>query len=157
MAQEPSTPLRYSFKPLKLRGIRPALVLAVMALPLLLAACSSDEPTTTATSTPPAAPISFPYVFEGNFIVGGEPGPPGTKMYTMLNGKQAGSFNETVREGEYSNILASPNKPEDIGKTITFHIGDPDGRNVQAVQTMEFHIVGELQRIRLDLTFPEFP
>ena len=157
MAQEPSTPLRRFFKPLRLSGIKPALALAIMALPLLLAACSSDEPEPTATSTALSAPISFPYVFEGNFIVAGEPGPPGTKMYTMLNGQQSGSFNETEREGEYSNILASPNKPEDIGKTITFHIGDPDGRNVQAVQTMEFHVVGEMQRIQLDLTFPEFP
>ena len=90
-------------------------------------------------------------------MVAGEPGPPGTQIYTMLNGQQAGSISETVSEGAYSNVLAGPNKLEDIGKTITFHIGDPDGANVQAEQTMVFNVTAGGELINLDLTFPEFP
>jgi hypothetical protein len=132
-----------------------AALLALIALPALLTACGSSDPEPTATTS--VGPISFPYVFEGNFTVAGQPGPAGTPIFTMLNGAQSGSVNEAVREGEYTNVIAGANKPEDVGKTITFHIGDPEGENVQAEQTVEFHATGELQRVRLDLTFPELP
>jgi hypothetical protein len=136
-------------------GLRLAALLALAALPALLTACGSSGPEPTPTTS--FGPISFPYVFEGNFTVAGQPGPVGVKMFTMLNGQQSGSVNETVREGQYRNVLAGANKPEDIGKTITFHIGDPDGEHVQAEQTVPFHATGELQRVQLDLTFPELP
>ena len=137
----------------KKRSLKLTMLLALAALPALLAACGSDDPTATPDRS---AIISFPYLFEGTFTVAGEPGPAGLKMFTMLNGEQAGNFNETG-EGTFTNITASPNKPGDLGKTITFHIGDPEGEYVQADQTMAFHAVSELQRLQIDLTFPELP
>ena len=130
------------------------LLLVVIAVFAAAAGCSSG-----AEETPvgPQGPIfSFPYIFKGNFTVAGQPGPQGVPMFARL-GSTHGIVNDTIRVGEYTNIIIAPERSEDAGGMITFHLGDPDGDSVQADQTLRFNLLGEPQLATLNLSFPRLP
>jgi hypothetical protein len=131
------------------------LLIAVLVM-TVAAGCGSGSGPTPTPDTGNSDPVSFPYIFSGKFTVAGEPGPKGVPLFARL-GSGRGSYNEAIREGEYTNLLISPSFSEDVGKPITFHLGLPDGSNVMADQTVVFHAVGEAQFLTLDLTFPSMP
>lgn len=129
-------------------------VISVLALILIAGvSCSNDDPTPTATP----GGVTFPYVLSGSFTVDGQPGPAGSKIFTMINGKQSGAVAEAARAGSYTNVLAGVNSTEDIGEEVTIHLGDPDGDSVQAEETFIFNAVGSAQFLNLELTFPRMP
>ena len=133
-----------------------AFVALVLITALMAIACKQDaEPTVEATSTPSTA-VAFPYIFSGNLTVNGEPGPQGVPVFARL-GNGRGPYNNTARTGVYTNVSVSPSSPEDIGKEITFHLGLPDGPNVQADQTYTFNVTAQPVFITLDLNFPKLP
>jgi hypothetical protein len=132
--------------------------LVALALVTVLAAlaCKPDpEPTVEATATPAAA-VLFPYIFSGNLTVNGEPGPQDVPVFARL-GSGRGPYNNTVRPGVYTNVSVAPTTADDIGKEITFHLGLPDGPNVQADQTYVFNVTSQPMFISLDLNFPSLP
>lgn len=123
----------------------------------MAAACLSGDPEPTPTPDGPAGiPVSFPYIFAGNFTVAGEPGPQGIPMFARL-GDGRGPFNNTVRPGEYTNVSVAPPTPGDIGEEITFHLGHPDESNVQAEETFVFDATAQPRFVELDLSFPRLP
>ena len=100
--------------------------------------------------------FSFPYIFKGNFTVNGQPGPKGIPMFARLGGTH-GIVNDTIRKGEFSNIIIAPERLEDMGKVITFHLGEPDGKNIQADQLFPFQQTKTPQFLTINLTFPRLP
>lgn len=134
-------------------------VSALVLSGLIIAACGDKGPESTPTSAPADSsvlPVSFPYIFSGKFAVAGEPGPQGIPMFARLGGER-GAFNNTVRAGEYTNVSISAHSSSDAGKEITFHLGHPDGPNVQAAETFVFNIISQPQFENLDLNFPRLP
>jgi hypothetical protein len=89
-------------------------------------------------------------------MVNGQPGPQGVPMFARL-GEGRGPFNNSIREGEYNNVSIAAQSPSDLGGTITFYLGLPDGPNVQANETYLFNITSQPQLITLDLNFPRLP
>lgn len=133
------------------------LVLIVATVAILAAACSSNDPDSTPVPTTPGGVSVFvPYIFSGNFTVAGEPGPQGVPMFARL-GDGRGLFNDTVRPGEYTNVSVAPETAEAVGSEITFHLGLPDGSNVQAEETYVYAASTAPQLIEFDLTFPRLP
>lgn len=134
------------------------LVLIVATVAILAAACSSNDPDSTPVPTTSGGGVSVfvPYIFSGNFTVAGEPGPRGVPMFAKL-GDGRGLFNDTVRPGEYTNVSVAPEKAEAVGGEITFHLGPPDGPNVQAEETYVYAATTAPKLIELDLTFPRLP
>ena len=139
------------------RSIARVILLTVaLAAVFMLGACKSD-PEPTATPQPSlSAPITFPYVFSGNFTVDGEPGPADVPMFARI-GEARGPFNDSVRVGEYINVSITPIDEADYGKEITFHLGHPDGPTVQAEETYVFIESNQPLFLQLDLTFPRMP
>ena len=152
MAQEPSHNL--SLSSLIRRRVRLlTLAIALTSLAVISAACSNNEdPTPT-----PTLGLTFPYIFSGTFTVDGEPGPAGSSIFTMMNGRPTGDVANAPREGSYSNVLAGANTSADIGAEITFHLGDPNGDSVKAEEKYEFNPAGSAQFLTLELTFPRSP
>lgn len=135
------------------------LFVALVVVSSFAVSCGGDpEPDPTATGSP-VLPVSFPYIFSGNFTIAGEPGPQGVPLFARLGNCATcrGPFNNSIREGEYTNVSISPQKVEDIGKEITFHLGHPDGPTVQAEETYVFTVPSQPQLLELDLTFPRMP
>ena len=135
-------------------------VAAMLAIGLLGAACGSGaDPTsvpTAQTSPPTGFPPSFPYIFEGNFTVAGQPGPAGVQVFARI-GDARSQPAAAPRPGYYNNIVVGPLKTEDIDKPITFHLGDPDGASVQANETHPFNVVGRPTNFEFDLSFSSLP
>lgn len=86
----------------------------------------------------------------------GEPGPQDVPIFARL-GEGRGLFNNSIRPGEYINVSIAPATRDDIGKEITFHLGHPDGPNVQAEETHIFNASVEPVFVNLDLSFPSLP
>ena len=77
-------------------------------------------------------------------------------MFARL-GNGRGPVNNAIRTGEFINVSITPPSPDDVGEEITFYIGDPDGRSVQAEETYVFLATSQPLIIQVDLTFPELP
>ena len=60
-------------------------------------------------------------------------------------------------EGRYLNIIVGPTTVEDLDSKITFHLGDPDGEDVQAKETFDFESLPQMTNNELDLSFPRLP
>lgn len=130
-------------------------IVTIIAISLIaLAGC--DKSTGAPDSKMAPEIFSFPYIFKGNFTVNGQPGPKGIPMFARL-GNTHGIVNDTIRKGEFSNIIISPERIEDMGKIITFHLGEPDGKNVQADQLFPFEQTKTPQFLTINLTFPRLP
>lgn len=135
------------------------MISVMAAIAVVAVACSSSDPTPTATATPDnlaVLPVYVPYVFSGNFTVAGEPGPKDTRMFARL-GDGRGPFNDAIRTGEYLNVSVTAGDATDLGKEITFYIGDPSGPTVQAEETYTYTLKTLPEFVELDLTFPRLP
>lgn len=144
---------------MRLSSPRLIVLMSLAAIMLAVMACGSNGDSSTPGDLPlcsPGQPLSFPYIFAGEFTVNGEPGPAEMPIFARL-GDCRGPYNNTPREGQYTNISISPETTSDDGGEITFHLGAPDGNTVQAEQTYTFNTSAQPQLLTLDLDFPRLP
>ncbi len=141
------------------RAVAAALALLTgFALVLATGCGGGEEPTvghTPPPGLPPGGPPAWPHVFAGNATVDGDPIPAGIPVFARL-GSARSQVAETL-EGRYMNIIVGPSVLKDLEHEITFHLGDPDGPDVQAKETYEFESLAEIARFELDLSFPRLP
>ncbi|MDP6056825.1 MAG: hypothetical protein QF676_01770 [Dehalococcoidia bacterium] len=134
----------------------------LMALVLMITAtvaCTSDvEPTPYDREdfTPIAGPPQFPIIFEGKYIVDGEPGPAGQTIYAeFIHG---GSPRSRTFDGEYVQVVLGPVSEADLKHgVISFYLGTRDGDHVKAKETWEWNPVGSPTNQILDLNFERLP
>jgi hypothetical protein len=140
-------------------------VATLAVLTLFMAAAMSGcrtadaRPTPSPTSVPatgtPLVPPAFPFIFAGDYFVGGQPGPAGQKIFARVGGTRS-SVAETF-DGTYRNVIIGPSAPEDQRGLVSFYLGDPDGTPVKADETYEFTLVAQPLNVQLDLHFPVLP
>ena len=104
---------------------------------------------------PPGGPPAWPYIFQGSATVDGNPAPAGIPVFARI-GSSRSLVAETL-EGRYLNIIVGPTTVEDLGHSITFHLGDPDGTSIQARETFDFEPPPQITNFGLDLSSPRLP
>ena len=141
------------------RGLAVKLIGLALLILALAAACGGKEgPAATHTpppGLPPGGPPAWPYIFRGDATVAGKPIPAGIPIFARM-GSSRSQVAETL-EGRYLNIIVGPTTVEDLDRKITFHLGDPDGADVQAKETFDFESLSQITNFELDLSFPRLP
>lgn len=135
--------------------VRNAVVLAVaMLLASAVLACGSAEPTPTPMPTAPALPPAWPFVFNGNLTVGGALAPDGYKVTGRIGTYRSASV--TTSGGRYLALPVGPLDSKFFHQPIVFELAGPDGRTVDAEQTLVFRPLPQPSVYELDLVFPAF-
>jgi len=133
---------------------RSVLLLFTVAMSLLVACSSDDEPA--ATSTPPALPPSWPQVYSGPAIADGIPVPEGFTVLARIDDYESPSV-ETL-PGRYLALTIAPFEEKWWDKDISFYLVGADGTEVEAAEyahyEQRFTPTSDLQFV---LTFPRLP
>ena len=89
---------------------------------ILILACSDtqEEGGVLDPSLPPGGPPSFPYIFEGNFYLNGEPGKEGLHLYAKLGDLESPIV--ITENGYFKNLIIGPKIPEDMLNVIEFYL-----------------------------------
>ena len=135
---------------------RSVLLLFAVALALLVACSSDDDPVDTATSTPPALPPSWPQVYSGPAIASGVPVPEGFTILARIDDYESPTV--VTLPGRYLALQVVPFEQKWWGKKIRFYIVGSDGTEVEAAESAQyqqrFQPTSDLQ---FALTFPRLP
>jgi hypothetical protein len=135
---------------------RSVFLLLAVAMALLVACSSDDDPADTAATTPPALPPSWPQVYSGPAIAGGIPVPEGFTILARIDDYETPSV-ETL-PGRYLALQVVPFENKWWDKEINFYLVGPDGTEVEAAETARYE-----QRFQptsdlvFALTFPRLP
>ena len=97
---------------------------------------------------------TFP-IFQGFARVDGNDIPAGVPIYAKLGDHR--SLIAETQSGTYMNVVIGAKKNSDYGKFITFHIGSPDTKSVQAKEKYKMLESDTPISIKFDLNFPELP
>tara|TARA_B100000003_G_scaffold40164_1_gene34268 strand:- start:1085 stop:1528 length:444 start_codon:yes stop_codon:yes gene_type:complete len=100
---------------------------------------------------PPGIP-SFPYIFNGNFFVNGNPGPINSIIISKLG--ELDSPEVTTGDGEFKDLIIGPRNSDDIKNRIEFFLVK-DGKMIKAEEDLPFDIVRNITNVEIELNFNE--
>ena len=129
-------------------------ILLTSILFLISLSCSDNQDNSQTIENELSKP-GWPVIFQGFARVDGNDIPAGVPIYAKLGDHR--SLIAETQSGTYMNVVIGAKKNSDYGKLITFHIGSPDTKSVQAKEKYQMLESDTPISIKFDLNFPELP
>jgi len=129
-------------------------ILLISAFILITISCNNNENSIQNTGEE-LSPPGWPVIFQGFARINGNDIPAGIPIYAKLGDHR--SLIAETQSGTYMNVVIGAKKDSDYGKFITFHIGSPDKKSIQAKEKYKMIESDKPIPINLDLNFPKLP